>query len=115
MQINITARHDTKATSAIKERILSKLRKYSQHYDHITNIQVTLDKNSKHDFAEATLHLETGNEIFAKAQGPNMYSAIDALNEKIGKQIRRTKSKMLSHKGHLQDKRSAMDTAIEAV
>ena len=31
MQMNITARHDTKATDAIKERIMAKLQKNESH------------------------------------------------------------------------------------
>ena len=47
MQMNITARHDTKASDAIKQRIMAKLQKNESHFDHITNIQVTIDKGKK--------------------------------------------------------------------
>ena len=99
MQMNITARHDTKATDAIKERIMAKLQKNESHFDHITNIQVTMDKEGNQDLAEATLHLDTGQEIFAKAKGSNMFSAIDLLSSKIETQLQKAKSKTQTRKG----------------
>tara|TARA_B110000977_G_scaffold82842_1_gene110685 strand:+ start:133 stop:492 length:360 start_codon:yes stop_codon:yes gene_type:complete len=99
MQMNITARHDTKATNAIKERIMAKLQKNESHFDHITNIQVTMDKEGNQDLAEATLHLDTGQEIFAKARGNNMFSAIDSLSAKIETQLQKAKSKTQTRKG----------------
>ena len=99
MQMNITARHDTKASDAIKERIMAKLQKNESHFDHITNIQVTMDKEGNQDLAEATLHLDTGQEIFAKARGNNMFSAIDSLSAKIETQLQKAKSKTQTRKG----------------
>ena len=99
MQMNITARHDTKATDAIRQRIMAKLQKNESHFDHITNIQVTIDKEGSLDLAEATLHLDTGQEIFAKAKGDNMFSAIDSLSSKIETQLQKAKSKTQTRKG----------------
>ena len=58
MQMNITARHDTKASDAIKQRIMAKLQKNESHFDHITNIQVTIDKEG---------NLEKGHCLSSKA------------------------------------------------
>ena len=99
MQLNITARHDTKASDAIKQRIMAKLQKNESHFDHITNIQVTIDKEGSLDLAEATLHLDTGQEIFAKAKGENMFSAIDSLSSKLESQLQKAKSKTNTRKG----------------
>ena len=99
MQMNITARHDTKASDAIKKRIMAKLQKNESHFDHITNIQVTIDKEGSLDLAEATLHLDTGQEIFAKAKGENMFSAIDSLSSKLESQLQKAKSKTNTRKG----------------
>lgn len=113
MQMNITARHDAKASSGIRERIMAKLHKNESHFDHITNIQVTIDKDGKHDIAEATLHLDTGHEIFAKADGENMYSAIDALSSKIETQLQKAKSKWQNRKGAFRGKRSPIEDSEE--
>ena len=99
MQMNITARHDTKASDAIKQRIMAKLQKNESHFDHITNIQVTIDKEGSPNLAEATLHLNTGQEIFAKAKGANMFSAIDSLSSKLETQLQKAKSKTNTRKG----------------
>jgi ribosomal subunit interface protein len=99
MQMNITARHDTKASDAIKQRIMAKLQKNESPFDHITNIQVTIDQEGSLDLAEATLHLDTGQEIFAKAKGENMFSAIDSLSSKLESQLQKAKSKTNTRKG----------------
>ena len=78
---------------------MAKLQKNESHFDHITNIQVTMDKEGNQDLAEATLHLNTGQEIFAKARGNNMFSAIDSLSAKIETQLQKAKSKTQTRKG----------------
>jgi putative sigma-54 modulation protein len=94
MQLNITARHNTKASDSVKQRITNKLKKNESHFSHITNIQVTIDKKNNSETAEATLHLDTGGEIFAKASGGNLYAAIDSLSNKINRQLQKAKSKI---------------------
>jgi ribosomal subunit interface protein len=113
MQMNITARHDTKATNAIKERIMAKLQKNESHFDHITNIQVTMDKEGNQDLAEATLHLDTGHEIFAKARGDNMFSAIDSLSSKIETQLQKAKSKTQTRKGIDKGMHMPLDVGVD--
>jgi putative sigma-54 modulation protein len=98
MQLNITARHDTKASVYVKQRIIDKLKKNENHFNHINNIQVTIDKEHSLQTAEATLHLDTGGEIFAKASGDNLYTAIDSLSNKINRQLQKTKSKIKPRK-----------------
>ncbi len=94
MQLSITTRHTTKASLSVKQRIIDKLRKHESHFNHITNIQVTIDKQHSLKIAEATLHLDTGGKIFAKASENNLYSAIDSLSNKINRQLQKAKSKI---------------------
>ena len=42
---------------------------------------------------------DTGQEIFAKARGNNMFSAIDSLSAKIETQLQKAKSKTQTRKG----------------
>jgi putative sigma-54 modulation protein len=57
-------------------------------------MQVTIDTESNQKIAEATLHLDTGSEVFAKATNENLFVAIDSLSDKIDRQLQKTKSKI---------------------
>jgi putative sigma-54 modulation protein len=46
--------------------------------------------------AEATMHI-TGGNIFADAEQENMYAAIDALVDKLDRQVKKHKEKMTDH------------------
>jgi putative sigma-54 modulation protein len=48
--------------------------------------------------AEATIHI-TGNDLFADAVEEDMYAAIDALADKLDRQIKKHKEKLSNHRG----------------
>jgi len=96
MQINITGHH-VDLTDALNDYVHTKMEKLEKHFDHITNVQVTLSVEKIRQKAEATLHL-SGKEIFASDEQEQMYSAIDGLVDKLDRQIIRHKEKLKSHK-----------------
>jgi putative sigma-54 modulation protein len=73
-----------------------KLQKLERHYDHITNAHVILTVEKLQQKAEATVHI-SGAEVFADADCDDMYAAIDALTDKLDRQI-------LKHKEKVQDR-----------
>lgn len=97
MIINITNRKN-KVSEGVKERIENWLEDRQARYDIITSAQVTLDKTEQHDEAEATIHA-AGRDIFARATGPNMYAALDALGDKLDRQLSKIREKQLHKKG----------------
>ncbi|MGB1238808.1 MAG: ribosome hibernation-promoting factor, HPF/YfiA family [Pseudomonadales bacterium] len=113
MIINITHRHE-KVSPSVKEKIESWLNSSQQRYDIITSAQVTIASIERGDEIEATLHVN-GKDIYAKASGPNLYSAIDSLSDKIDRQLAKAKEKMTSKKGgprHLEPV-SELDDSME--
>lgn len=97
MIINITHRSD-KVSPSVKEKIELWLNNSQERYDIITSAQVTIDSIERGDEIEATLHT-SGKEIYAKASAANLYAAIDALADKIDRQLGKAKEKMSSKKG----------------
>ncbi len=97
MIINITNRKN-KVSEGVNERIESWLEDRQARYDIITSAQVTLDKTEQYDEAEATIHA-AGRDIFARATGPNMYAALDALGDKLDRQLSKIREKQLHKKG----------------
>jgi len=91
MQINISGHH-VELTPALKDYITTKFDKLERHFDQITNRQVTLEVEKVRQMAEATLHV-SGGEIHAKAENEDMYAAIDALVDKLDRQILKYKEK----------------------
>ena len=49
--------------------------------------------------AEAIVHAGAGHEIFADAASDDLYKAIDALSDKLDRQLIRHKEKLTSHRG----------------
>ncbi len=97
MIINITNRHD-KVSPAVRERIEAWLENSQERFDIISSAQVTLDKSAHQEDVEATLHA-AGREINAKASAENLYAALDALADKIDRQLEKLRDKQTHKKG----------------
>lgn len=91
MQLNITGHH-VDLTDSLKEYVSTKLEKLERHFDHISNVQVTLSVQKLRQIAEATLHI-SGADIHATAEQEDMYAAIDQLIDKLDRQILKHKEK----------------------
>lgn len=93
MQLNITGHH-VDVTPALKSYVEDKFKKIERRFNNITNIHVTLTVETKTlQRAEATVNLAKG-EIHATAEHENMYAAIDALIDKIDRQVVKHKEKL---------------------
>jgi putative sigma-54 modulation protein len=75
----------------------------------VTNIHVVLSVEKLRQKAEATVHV-SGATLFANAENEDMYAAIDALTDKLDRQIKKHKEKIKDH--HQADGR-AMNHAPE--
>ena len=95
MQINISGHH-VEVTPALREYVLSKLERLQRHFDQITNTEVTLVVEKLVQKAEATIHI-SGADIFAAAESEDMYAAIDALADKLDRQLIKHKEKSRGH------------------
>jgi len=95
MQINITGHH-LKITTSLKDYVEKKFEKLTNHFDHVLNIHVILTVEKNIHSAEASL-LVSGNKIFAIAKNESMYTATDALVDKLDRQIVKHKEKLKDH------------------
>lgn len=96
MQVNLTGHH-VDITEALRNYVESKLEKLERHFDHVTNVHVILTVEKQRQKAEANLHI-SGADVFADATDENMYAAIDALVDKLDRQVLRHKEKLKSHR-----------------
>ena len=107
MKIQITGRH-LEVTSALKTYVEEKLSKLDHHFDHILDLHVVLHVEKDSHFAEARMSIP-GDDIVAKAEGENMYVAIDLLRDKLDRQVVKHKQKLKSHHRSRHDKYDALD------
>jgi putative sigma-54 modulation protein len=95
MQINLSGHH-MDLSPALRNYVSNKLQRLERHMDHVTNAHVVLTIEKLRQKAEATLHV-SGAALFADAVHDDMYAAIDALADKLDRQIKRHKEKRNDH------------------
>ncbi|EGN74880.1 ribosomal subunit interface protein [Idiomarina sp. A28L] len=95
MQINLTGHH-VDITDALRNYVDTKFSKLERHFDHINNVHVILNVEKLMQKAEATIHLN-GGEVFATSEHQDMYAAIDALINKLDRQVIKHKEKLSKH------------------
>lgn len=98
MQVNLTGHH-VEITDALRAYVDEKIARLERHFDHVTNVHVILSVEKLVRKAEATVHA-AGADVFADATHADMYAAIDALVDKLDRQVIRHKEKIKSHRGN---------------
>jgi putative sigma-54 modulation protein len=99
MRVNITGHH-VDITESIRNYIESKCEKMERHFDNVTDINIILEVEKNRNKADADVHLR-GVDLHATAENEDMYAAIDALTDKLDRQILKHKEKIQDHhRGH---------------
>lgn len=96
MQMNLTGHH-VEITPALREYVTGKLERLDRHFDQVLDAHVILSVEKLRHKAEATLNVQGGN-LFADATEENMYAAIDALVDKLDRQVKKHKEKATEHR-----------------
>lgn len=104
MNLSISGHH-LEITPALREYVTSKLARIRNHFDQVIDVSVILSVEKLVQKAEVTLRV-TGKDIFAEATDSGMYAAIDALVDKLDRQVIKYKQKRQDH-GHNPLKRQA--------
>jgi len=96
MNLNLTGNH-LPITNAIREYIVVKLGRVTRHFDHVIDVNVVLCVDKLQQIVEANVHVR-GKEIHAEAAEADMYAAIDALADKLDRQVLKYKEKQSVHR-----------------
>lgn len=94
MQINITGHH-VEVTPSLRNYVTDKLDRIERHTENITNVHVILSIEKLRQKAEATIHI-SGGDIYADSEHDDMYAAIDTLVDKLDRQVKKHKDKILN-------------------
>ena len=98
MQIELTGHH-IEITDSLRNYVTEKMEKLERHFDKVSNSHVILSVEKNTQKAEATVHM-SGHDIFAEAHEPDMYASIDALVDKLDRQVKKHKEKVKNHLHH---------------
>ena len=98
MQVNLTGHH-VDITDALRAYVDEKIARLERHFDHVSNVHVILSVEKLNNKAEATVHI-AGADVFADSVHEDMYAAIDALVDKLDRQVLRHKEKLKKHRGN---------------
>lgn len=95
MHIDLTGHH-IEITDAIRDYTHNKFQRLERHFSAINKAQIILSVEKLNQSAEANLTV-TGGTIFANASGADMYAVIDALVNKLDRQLIKHKEKLHKH------------------
>lgn len=96
MQISVTGHH-LDITESLKSYVVTKFEKLERHFDHVTDVHVILTVEKLMQKAEATVQI-SGAKLFAEDHQEDMYAAIDALVDKLDRQVIKHKEKLIKHR-----------------
>lgn len=94
MQINVSGHH-VEVTAALRDYVVSKLGRLERYEARIVYADVVLNVEKLRHRVEATIGV-SGNDLFATAEADDMYAAIDALADKLERQLNKHKGKTQS-------------------
>jgi putative sigma-54 modulation protein len=94
MNLNLTGNH-LEITPAIRDYVVAKLDRVTRHFDHVIDVNVVLSVDKLRQKIEANLHIR-GKDIHAESIEADMYAAIDALADKLDRQVLKAKEKRVA-------------------
>lgn len=96
MNLHITGHH-LEITPAIHEYTTGKFGKIKRHFDNVMDANIILSVEKLKQKAEATVHI-SGKNVFVECQDENLYAAIDALVDKLDRQVIKHKEKIAARR-----------------
>ncbi len=91
--------HHVAVTPALRGYLHNKLARMTRHFDRVIEVNVILGVEKLRQRAEVTVRLR-GKDIYAQTEHEDLYAAIDALADKIDRQVLRHKDRLRSRAHH---------------
>ncbi|MDO8299895.1 ribosome hibernation-promoting factor, HPF/YfiA family [Lacisediminimonas sp.] len=100
MNLTISGHH-LELTPALRNYVQSKLERIKRHFDHVIDVVVILTvekitEKEKRQKAEINLHVR-GKDLHVESFAQDLYAAIDALIDKLDRQVIKYKTKLQDH------------------
>jgi len=104
MQLNVSGHH-VEVTDSLRGYVESKIDRLERHFDLVSDVHCILSVEKLRHKAEAKVNV-SGGTIFAETTDEDMYAAIDGLVDKLDRQVKKHKEKMVDHHARETQKRS---------
>lgn len=98
MGIEITGRH-IDITEAMKAYAREKLERLAAEFPKVHSVHVILDVEKYRHIAEVIVHTKRHGQMDASETSSDLYVSIDGAVEKIEKQLRKLRDKIVDHRG----------------
>jgi putative sigma-54 modulation protein len=95
MNLTIRGRHMA-VTPSIRSYVEDKLSRIRRHFDHVIDVSVILTVDHLERKAEVSCHI-AGKDNVAKSDHADLYAAIDAVADKVDRQIIKYKDRLHAH------------------
>lgn len=95
MRINVTGKN-IDLTPPLRDYVVSKFERIKRHFEQVIDVSVVLDVEKQLQHAEVRVSA-SGRSLFADAKDADMYAAIDAMVDKIDRQVLKHKEKLRRH------------------
>ena len=96
MNLNLTG-HRLEITPAIRDYVMAKLDRVTRHFDDVIDVNVVMSVDKLRHKVEVNLHTR-GKDIHVESIEADMYAAIDALADKLDRQVLKHKEKRELHR-----------------
>jgi putative sigma-54 modulation protein len=97
MQIIISGRN-VAITDAIREHINERFERLSKFEPRASRVEVILTEEKTRSIAEAVMSVDGGGPVVAKAEAPEVRTAVDRLYDKLSRRARKERERRRSHK-----------------
>src|SRR5207253_11183144 len=85
MNLNLTGHH-LDITPAIRDYVIAKLDRVTRHFDHVIDVTAVLAVDKLQQHISVNLHI-SGKDIHVECADQDMYAAIDAVADKLDRQV----------------------------
>ena len=112
MEIQITARH-MQLTEEIRAFVEEKMEKLERHLRGDVPIVLVISEERHSHFAEVSVH-DRGTDLFGKAELPGLEQAVEEAIDRLDKQLRRHKDKLVrtaKHRSNMEFESTEMEDA----
>lgn len=103
MQLSVTGHH-VEVSAPLREYVANKIERIERHFDLVSDVHCILTVEKLRHKAEATISVN-GGTIYADATEDDMYAAIDGLVDKLDRQVKKHKEKLVDHQARKSHKR----------
>ncbi len=97
MRIEVSARH-MELTDSITEYAEKRAEKLTKYYDRIQQIDVIVDQEEREFVVEMQVHVEHHEAFVGKTKDPDVYACLDAVVDKLARQLTDHKTRLKDHK-----------------